>query len=594
MLSSLCAFLAFSAVVSGWKTTKTRSQCQTFLGAVSAYNLPTHTTTITTAAPVVTIAFTTGENITITPGNLQTINRTDTSVMTETKTITERLVGTVFSTTLTKYELSAWYENYTETVETLVTSSVTSTFIYNVSAPASFRAVNATASAFTTTESVTSVPASTTPSMTESGSGLLSAASLSMGAAKSNGASGLAQSDKDKMIVYVFKDGALVPTNIGDITGMMGTGDLDKAQTNDKVAGAGVVGIAGGAAPAIKDPDSPGHVVGAVGAVTPVTESVQIETTISESTSSVGTVTTITVSTSPAGAEPVTTIPSTDAQTAAPVMTDPASPHRHGHDKRDDDRREEASPSTSAEILPRPTNIKGLQGAFSVDPVKGEVVFPTMVSCTKLFIKEETVWRPETTPPNFVAATPKTNYVTTLSTLTLTEAVPNRKPFKTSSFITTSTVMTTATFVHTTTITNVLNYTVTSTSTSHAACATHNFLGPLAADSAHIVNVYTSGADRYTSYDIGYSRNAEDCCIECHSEANARSCMGSVFTDGRCLILRDNGGQCNGQKDRAGFFVSRPREEAEKWHREHSHRPWLDFVLSNGPCGYFYDGGLAW
>ena len=248
----------------------------------------------------------------------------------------------------------------------------------------------------------------------------------------------------------------------------------------------------------------------------------------------------------------------------------------------------------------------GLQGALAANPAISAPAYPTAVSCTKLYIKEKTVWKPATGDPSFVAATPRTNYITTISTLTVSSTVPDRKPFKTASFVTTSTITTTTTFVETTTATNVLNYTSTTTTTTYAACATDNFIGPLGHNDSHIINVYNQGINAYATYDVGYSRNAEDCCIECHLQTApgpdgegdiGPSCMGSVFTDGRCLLLsvgRGKAGKCYGQNGGAGFFVSRPADEVLAWSLAHRGQRLPEFVLSNGPCGFFYDGGTAW
>lgn len=583
MLSCLCAFLAFSAVVSGLETTKTKVLCQTQLGETTAYNVPTHTTTITTTAPVITIAFTTGETITITPENQYTFNRTDTSVTTVTKTVTEKLTGSIFSTTLTKYEYDARFHGYTETVETAVSTSAIWTANHRILAPEGFRPINATATTTTSGPIRSKVPtctgsscslSSVTPSTTRTGSGTLSAASSGPSTATSSGANTLAKSGKEKMVVYIFKDGMLVPTEVGDIAGMLDGSALDAGLAGGKgLSGAGVVGVAGvGAGPAIHAADAPSKGAGSSETTRTATSGASAsDTKIAPTVTDLNTVTA------------VTTIPSTNVQIAPQQATEPASPHRHVHDKRD------AAPDPRYEKV---TRAKGLQGVISVNPVFREVAFPTMVSCTKIFVKESTIYRPDTTDAVYVAATPVTNYVTTLSTLLVTSTVPDRKPFKTVSFITTSTLTTTSTFLHTSTTTNIVNFTITSTTTSYAACATDNFLGPFAdGSSSHIVNIYNNGLDRYTSFAIGYSRNAEECCIECQVAGNEIPCMGSVFTGDRCLLLTDLRGKCYPPKDAPGVFVTMSRGEVDRWTKEHDGQLLPEFVLSNGPCGYFHNGG---
>ena len=208
------------------------------------------------------------------------------------------------------------------------------------------------------------------------------------------------------------------------------------------------------------------------------------------------------------------------------------------------------------------------------------------------------------TPTTFL--NPPTSTITVNSTTTVFETTPTISATSTVNVTITTSINATVTQLMRATSTSYITYTVSSTSTAYAACQTDNFWGPLALHENHIINIYNSGMGGYTNYDLGYSHTAQDCCIECHASitnttyadvesgnnANTPSttnlCTGSVFSDGKCYLLKDAVNQCNWPGASAAVFLSRPGGE-----KPPKRQRWPDFVLSNGPCGYLYDGGLG-
>ncbi|GAB7346153.1 hypothetical protein MBLNU457_4898t1 [Dothideomycetes sp. NU457] len=512
---------------------------------------------------------------------------------------------------MTKYSWHAHHENYTQTVEKGIQWYNTTTINLYVPLPTGFKAINGTVdpepgptgpefvptvvevtstaeseTQFTTIPSCTgsscsstlsatgtntiSLPSSVTDSIASSMTGSDSTPTPSGTASLASSSS---SSSPEKMVVYVYKDGKMIPTPIEEIAQMVGGIDertrieaaagIANAQAQDKL-------LAGTLSPALNE----------------------AVTTTSNTLSTI----TSTASTTESDTE---SLSSTTSTTSTTRLEDTG---RFTHEKRDaplqkrDANPEEQSSSTTSKFW-KPTLVKGLQGALSSDnPVHHGAAFPTHVTCTKLLIKEKTVWNPVATDTHYVGAAPATQFVTTLSTLTETSTVPNKKPFKTVSFVTTRTLTTTTTYMHTSTVSNELNFTVTSTSTSYAACQTSNFWGPISNEWSHIINVYNQGFDEYSTYDIGYSQTAEDCCIECHTMDIAETpCMGSVFVEEKCYLMHDKRAKCpRGGSTSGGFFVARPAIEVDKWTREHRNQKLPDFVLSNGPCGFFYSMNTGW
>jgi len=588
------------------------------MGTQSNYDTPTHTTTITSIAPIATIGFTSEPTITVTADYLMTFNKTDTSIIYVTKTVTEKLTGSIFSTTMTRYSWHAHHENYTQTVERGYEYYNTTTVNVYVPYPTGFKAINGTldpAPAETgtnfvptaveveqtseSTSQVTTVPCtesscsstfgasatntisfpwSSSDSLTSSLTG--SDSVFATGTASADSSSSSSSSAREKMVVYVYKDGRMIPTPIEEIAQMVGGIDggtrieaaaaVANGQAQDKL-------LAITASPALNEATTTSSNSLSIGTFTAQTSESSIETSTSTSSSS----------------------SSTEERKAETTIGDTP---RFTHEKRyaplqkRDAQPEEQSSSTTSKFW-KPTLVKGLQGALSsTNPAHSGAAFAQHVACTKLLIKEKTIWKPEVGDAHFVGAAPATQFVTTLITLTKTSTVPHKKPFKTVSFVTTSTLTTTTTYMHTETASKELNFTVTKTSNSYAACQTSNFWGPIGKDWSHIINVYNQGMDSYSTYDIGSSKTAEDCCIECHTADLVESpCMGSVFVEQKCYLMIDKQAKCaRGGSTSGGFFVARSGLEVDKWTREHRNMKFPEFVLSNGPCGFFYDNNLGW
>ena len=150
----------------------------------------------------------------------------------------------------------------------------------------------------------------------------------------------------------------------------------------------------------------------------------------------------------------------------------------------------------------------------------------------------------------------------------------------TSSFITTATVTQTivSEAVTTTTVTSIA--TATATATFFAACGTNNLLGPtVAANGGTIFNVFNNGAGVVSTFNSTRANSAYDCCVACQQFG---SCQGSAFgvNNGNCVLLRKQDNSCPAPPNGAAFY----REQVGRSG---------GYIVSNGPCGYLYDGGLG-
>ena len=249
------------------------------------------------------------------------------------------------------------------------------------------------------------------------------------------------------MMVYVLNGGKLVLTPMANIAGLVHEIDVADGLAAASQASNGALS----ASSSVSTGTVLATTTAATGSSTPATLSTTV-TPASEGSESSGvadsssptasaqvTSNPMAMTSGTAAAQTVTTIPST-TETSEPVL-DAALPVdlTHLHDKR--------APEADLRYIAPSPKLMGLQGALAANPAISAPAYPTAVSCTKLYIKEKTVWKPATGDPSFVAATPRTNYITTISTLTVSSTVPDRKPFKTASFVTTSTITTTTTFV---------------------------------------------------------------------------------------------------------------------------------------------------
>ena len=470
MFSVPWILVALGGVASAVETTRTTMLCRTSMGTRSPYDVPTHTTTITKIAPIVTIGFTSEPTVTVTADYLMTFNKTDTSIVQVTKTVTEKLTGSIFSTTMTKYSWHAHHENYTQTVERGFEYYNTTTVNVYVPYPTGFKAINGTldpepgptgtefvptvieveptpestsqittvpctesscssASATNTISLPSSASDSLTSTLTGSDSTALSTGTATVGSSSSSSSS----SGPEKMVVYVYKDGRMIPTPIEEIAQMVGGIDggtrieaaaaIANGQAQDKLLAASI-------SPGLNE------------AVTTTTNSLLKGTWTAQTFESSTETSSSTSATSS----------SSDERKAETTVGDTS---RFTHEKRhaplhERDARPEEQPSLTTSKFWKPTLVKGLQGALSsTNPAYSGAAFAQHVVCTKLLIKERSIWKPEIADTHFVGAAPATQFVTALSTLTETSTVPNKKPFKTVSFVTTKTLTTTTTYMHT-------------------------------------------------------------------------------------------------------------------------------------------------
>ncbi|GAM82498.1 hypothetical protein ANO11243_004790 [Dothideomycetidae sp. 11243] len=552
------AWLPWLTRIAAFQTTKTEMHCQTYLAGVSPYAIASHTSTITTNAADVTVEFTTRESITLATGPRKTYTRTKTFVSTITETVTESQIGDTFTTTSTIYKFKRRFYNVTTTINQVMISAQPHAIDLQIPTPDGFVAINAT----TTPEPVFAPfpePTSTSPPAVP----VMTAAP---------------DSPPPEQIVYILVEGKLVPTPLSAISSLISdtaisiplpTFDPNELYDDDDEA-------ENTGAPSADHVDDntvnpAGKVAGPLPTAPPVMDfhndgeepewEQELYFTLTDASTEKVTAETI------IGAVPTRRPPHVNKANGF---------HGHNHHPRHVKRDEVSEPKT----------LMGFRGAQMKSLARTPVDFPTMVSCTKSIVVENTVWRPMTDSPTFLPQLPLTTTITSLTTITVTSTVPDRTVATTASYVTTATLTTTKTHDLTSTEKNTVVYTVSSTKTSYMACATPNILGPIGVNDTHIVNVYSHGPWSYTHYDRGFSKSAEDCCIECHTMDKA--CMGSIFTEGRCYLVTDRNDVCSAQGV-AGYFVSRPRDDRPK-----KGRRWPDYVLSNGPCGAFSNAGTGW
>lgn len=122
--------------------------------------------------------------------------------------------------------------------------------------------------------------------------------------------------------------------------------------------------------------------------------------------------------------------------------------------------------------------------------------------------------------------------------------------------------------------------TYTTTVSSYAACATNNILGPTLPNGNIIDNVYNDGVNNPSIFTLQTTADAYDCCVQC---ITASDCTSSAFSNGECLLLQNSASTCGDQSSNPGFYVSEAAGQGGE----------TTYVLSNGNCGYLYDGGLS-
>ncbi|KAI4109543.1 MAG: hypothetical protein L6R37_000519 [Teloschistes peruensis] len=170
---------------------------------------------------------------------------------------------------------------------------------------------------------------------------------------------------------------------------------------------------------------------------------------------------------------------------------------------------------------------------------------------------------------------------TTISTTTSTKVPPGVSITSTFFATTTSTNTLTQTVSSTTTSTEIV--TEVSTTTSYAACATPNVLGPALSNGNFLFNVIRSadaGGGDLTNPDAA---SALECCIACQTSATCQFSFYSLGSrTGPCSVF---GGGVGATCDNANFVAAKFNE--------------LDFSsgdngpsVSNGPCGQVQSNGL--
>ncbi|KAF2493526.1 hypothetical protein BU16DRAFT_563680 [Lophium mytilinum] len=200
--------------------------------------------------------------------------------------------------------------------------------------------------------------------------------------------------------------------------------------------------------------------------------------------------------------------------------------------------------------------------------------YPVAVQCLKQIQKQVTktvviVGKAitKTLPPKTVTSTVQSTQTTTLTEVPADVSV-------TESFSTTLTVTEEETITTAFPVTSTSQNTVSQTQTSFAACATNNILGPALSDGTIIVNAGHNAG----SFARAPSTSALDCCEQCQ---RATACSGVAWNanGNTCFIFTTASGTCGAQSAVSEYFLVGAPPQG------------FQLTVSNGPCGYMYNGG---
>ncbi|KAG8629268.1 hypothetical protein KVT40_003133 [Elsinoe batatas] len=652
-LSNLLACMVGAAVVvEGLTSTRTDVRCASLMGSISPYRVPTHTTTFSTSLPTVTIGFTTQPTSIITFEPVSTYHKTETTISTITKTVTEEVRGTTaWTTTSTVHIYDRRYVNITDISHSVSVSSEPYTIHLQIPTMDGWLPVNTSTKAGTITKTLTlkdgrlkTTIIRPTRSRRKHKSTATARSRTNADAAPITDVPGPAETQQ---IIYILEDGRLVPTPLSAVTSLITATDTatstDETSSDDmatategnaeaqalttETAIEQVTTIPGDATPTSLSADKESeaelvkHLLKAmasaeaeIAAAKPTDLPAVLDKSRPDDERPLEAITEPEDSTVTSSDDTATdaeaTATSTEADgTATGTTTDKDSTitpaERSAEEEFDDDEDLMPDPESTTSTQPTATtieittsfkrSIQAIETPTDTVPAEGEIPLQAR-ALTKVprhyfgLRGATTEYAPFTLAPTFAPATPITLTTTTLKYITITTTIPSPAPLRTATHITTTTITTTSTHFDTSTWISTQIHTVSSTRTALAACATQNLLGPTAYADAHIVNIYSHGPYKYTSYNVGLARDAEECCAECHEMRVP--CLGSVWDNRaqRCYLVSDWRSQCVGQGGGAGVFVTRPRGERQGRGRHE----WPEWVVSNGPCGGWVDGGTGW
>ncbi|KAI1337168.1 hypothetical protein F5Y15DRAFT_391620 [Xylariaceae sp. FL0016] len=203
--------------------------------------------------------------------------------------------------------------------------------------------------------------------------------------------------------------------------------------------------------------------------------------------------------------------------------------------------------------------------------------YPQSVECTSTTTVQSTVTETVTGPAITSTTTPPAITVSTTTTETTTTTIVPDDATVTESFTETTTATATSTTTETTTSTTTTTVEEpTVTATVYEACGANNIIGPQFMDLGMITNVYNNGRPGATIYDTTTAATAYDCCVKCITGSD---CSGSAFYSGRCILLHTAGRTCSSQSAASAQYVYSSSS--------------FGYTLSNGNCGYQYNGGHA-
>jgi hypothetical protein len=165
--------------------------------------------------------------------------------------------------------------------------------------------------------------------------------------------------------------------------------------------------------------------------------------------------------------------------------------------------------------------------------------------------------------------------ITTLQQTLIRTSTVAPQTVVTSLFSTTVTTSIAVTSTIVTTTTSTETALIVSRTSSYAACASNNFLAQRSG--LPIINIFNAGAGQRSIFFTQPASSAYDCCVACITFG---TCASSGFLEGTCYLFENKSNTCGAQSSSSGFYVSSADAE-------------YAFAVSNGYCGYLYDGGVV-
>lgn len=165
---------------------------------------------------------------------------------------------------------------------------------------------------------------------------------------------------------------------------------------------------------------------------------------------------------------------------------------------------------------------------------------------------------------------------TSTKTHTFVSTLPPRS-MRAQTVYSTQVVTSTITFKSVSLATATVTVDASATKKVYAACATNNLLGPRLSNGATVISVENNAAKHV----ISEANSAQACCAQC---MEFKGCVGSAFKNpGLCFLYYKDTNTCPAQSANSQAYFTRQGVNAA-----------FGLVVSNGACGYMYNGGSGY